>query len=206
MFLCSLKEKSQDITKVKFKNYQCTKVNENSQLERIANNFISSIFKSVIEKYRKGKEISSNNASLLVKKQNNKIIVLNFVNAPFNEAKNEFMNSKNKSRNILNKKYFKNHKSLSISSNNKVINETKDKNIEISFVKSEYNISNKNKKIFKANSNISCETNVSTFDKENKYVKSFNTSNKKKGNKINIQSDLVLSNRCTQFILQREKK
>ena len=73
-------------------------------------------------------------------------------------------------------------------------------------MKSEYNISNKNKKIFKANSNSSCETNVSTFDKENKYVKSFNTSNKKKGNKINIQSDLVLSNRCTQFILQREKK
>ena len=66
----------------------------------------------------------------------------------------------------------------------KNINETKDKNIKISCVKSEYNISNKSKKVFKANSNISCETSVSTFDKENKYVKSFNSSNKKKGKKI----------------------
>ena len=72
-------------------------------------------------------------------------------------------------------------------------------------MKSEYNTSNKNKRIFKANSNISCETNVSTFDKENKYVKSFNTSNKKKGKKINIQSDYVVTNLCTGFIPVKEK-
>ena len=205
MFLCSFEEKSQDMSKVKFNNNQDTKVNENLKLERIANHFISSIFKSVLEKYIKGKETSSNKASLLAKKGKNKKIVLNFVNALFKETNNEFMNSIIKSRNTSNKKCFKDNKSLFIFSKKKVINETKSKIMDIGSVKSEYNTSNKLKKVFKANSNISCETDVSTFDKENIYVKSFNTSNKKKGKKINIQSNIVVSKLCTRSIPQREK-
>ena len=126
------------------------------------------------------------------------------MNSLFKEAKNKCLNSKIKSGNSSNEKNNKNHKSFFISSNKKNINETKDKNIKISCVESEYNISNKSKKVFKANSNISCETSVSTFDKENKYVKSFNSSNKKKGKKINIQSDTMESKLCTRFIPQRE--
>ena len=175
------------------------------KFERIANNFISSIFKSVIMKYNKEKEIVSKHVSLSRKEENNKIIVSNFVNELFKETKNEFMNSKIKSRNISNKKCYNNHKSLFISSNKKITNTIQEKYFGISCAKSEYNTSNKNKRIFKANSNISCETNVSTFDKENKYVTSFNTSNKKKGKKINIQSDYVVSNLYTGFIPVKEK-
>ena len=46
---------------------------------------------------------------------------------------------------------------------------------------------------------------MSTFDKENKYVKSFNNSNKKKDKKINIQSDYMVSNLYTGFIPVKEK-
>ena len=168
MSLYSLEGKNQNISKVKFQNNQKKKMNENFKLERIANNFISSIFKSVIVNYKKEKEIISNHIYSLRKEERNKIIVSNFVNALFKEIKIELMNSKIKSRNISNKKCFKNYKSFFISSNKKTTNGTKDKNIRNSYVKNEYTISNKCKRIFKANSNISCDTNVSTFEKENK--------------------------------------
>ena len=175
---------SKKISQIKFK--YCPKLIEqkNLKLQRIANDFFSTIFKSVILNYNKENEVSCNHVSLLRKEENNKIIFSNFVNSLFKEAKNKCLNSKIKIGNSSNEKNNKNHKSFFISSNKKNINETKDKNIKISCVKSEYNISNKSKKVFKANSNISCETSVSTFDKENKYVKSFNSSNKKKGKKI----------------------
>ena len=205
MSLYSLEGKNQNISKVKFQNNQKKKMNENFKLERIANNFISSIFKSVIVNYKKEKEIISNHIYSLRKEERNKIIVSNFVNALFKEIKIELMNSKIKSRNISNKKCFKNYKSFFISSNKKTTNGTKDKNIRNSYVKNEYTISNKCKRIFKANSNISCDTNVSTFEKENKYIKSFNTTNKKIDKKINIQSDSLVSNICSRFIQRGEK-
>ena len=148
-----------------------------------------------------------NHASSITKEQNYRIIVSNFVNSLFEETKNDILNSKIKIRNISSKQCFKNTKPFSLLSNKKIISGTLDKNNIISYVKYEYNTSNKCKRTNKESSNISCDTRVSTFEKENRYVKPFNTNNtnKKKDKKINIQSDDVASLLCTQYIYQREK-
>ena len=145
-----------------------------------------------------------NYASSITKEQNYRLIVSNFVNSLFEETKNDIMNSIIKIRNISSKKSFKNPKSFSLK---KITNGILDKNNIISDVKDEYNESNKCKRTNNVNSNISCETRVSTFEKENRYVKPFNSNNtnKKKDKKINIQSDDVVSLLCTQYIYHREK-
>ena len=149
-----------------------------------------------------------NHASSITKEQNYRIIVSNFVNSLFEETKNDIMNSKIKIRNISSKQCFKNTKPFSLLSNKKIISGTLDKNNIINDVKDEYNISNKCKRTNKESSNISCDTRVSTFEKENRYVKPFNTNNtnKKKDKKINIQSDDVASLLCTQYIYQKKPK
>ena len=110
---------SKKISQIKFK--YCPKLIEqkNLKLQRIANDFFSTIFKSVIVNYNKENEVSCNHVSLLRKEENNKIIFSNFVNSLFKEAKNKCLNSKIKIGNSSNEKNNKNHKSFFISSNKK---------------------------------------------------------------------------------------
>lgn len=202
MSLYTLEKISQNnISPSKMKYTQKFKENKSLNLEKIVKKFVFSIFQSAILNYQKEKRIECNSAFSLTDNEKNKIIVSNFVNSLFKEAKNELMEPKIKSRNIAYKQCHKETKSLFLSSKKK-IKDSIGRNNTISCIKCENTSSFKRKRTFNAYSNNTCDTNVSTFDKENRIIKSFNTNNtKKKKNekKINIQIDDVVSVLNTQF-------